>query len=211
MKKTDILDTDSEIGLYLVSAEDAEKQFGEAIASTVQTDQVITWAKFILTDDRPNKNNQRVPAEEFDNIIKTGIFKPVKMAIGSINDGHEDSRPLGVITNLLREGNKIYALAALWNHEREEDVNTVKGMVKDGKPVNASWEILYGNRRMVDGVEDLLDTVLTAVTIVGMPAYAGRTQMLAVAAVKWSPAYIEKLPDNSFLYKDILHIETVPV
>jgi hypothetical protein len=200
MKTTSKLDTELENTVYLLSTEDAEKQFGEAIASSISTDQVITWAKFILTDDRPNENRQRVPAEEFDNIIRTGIFKPVKMAMGGIKDGHEDSRPLGVITNLIKEGNKIVALAALWNHERDEDVALIKDMVHGGKPVNVSWEILYGNSRMVNGVSDLLDTILKAATIVGIPAYAGRTQLLAVAATKWSPAYIKKLPDTSFLY-----------
>lgn len=184
----------------LVSQEDVTAQFGEAMASVVSTDQIITWAKFILTDDKPNENRQRIPAEEFDNLIKTGIYKPVKMALGEIKDGHEDSRPLGVITNLAKEGNKIVALAALWDHERTDDVQTVKSMVNDGKPVNVSWEILYGNSVTNNGVSDLLDTILKAVTIVGMPAYAGRTQLLAVAAKKWSPAYISKLPDTSFLH-----------
>lgn len=193
-------DAERNDSVTLVSEEDVTAQFGEAMASVVSTDQIITWAKFILTDDKPNENRQRIPAEEFDNLIKTGIYKPVKMALGGIKDGHEDSRPLGVITNLAKEGNKIVALAALWDHERTDDVQTVKSMVNEGKPVNVSWEILYGNSIMSNGVSDLLDTILKAVTIVGMPAYAGRTQLLAVAAKKWSPAYISKLPDTSFLH-----------
>ena len=202
MKTTTKTNTDSDnmISLSLISKEDVELQFGEAMASAVATDQVVTWAKFILTDDKPNENKQRVPSEEFDNIIKTGAYKPVKMAIGEIKDGHEEARPLGVITHLVREDNKIVALAALWDHERTEDVATIKKMVQSKKPVNVSWEILFGNHRFIDGVEDLLDTVLKAVTIVGLPAYAGRTQLLAVAAKKWSPAYVEKLPDTSFLH-----------
>jgi hypothetical protein len=199
-------DVDNEVKLeldntvQLISKEDVEKQFGEAMASAVSTDQVVTWAKFILTDDKPNENRQRIPAEEFDNLIRTGAYKPVKMALGEIKDGHEDARPLGVITNLTKEGNKVIALAALWDHERTEDVSTIKKMVKAGKPVNVSWEILYGNTLVKDGISDLLETVLAAATIVGMPAYAGRTQLLAVAAKKWSPAYISKLPDTSFLH-----------
>lgn len=202
MKNNDKKDTNTQDVLQLLNKEDAEKQFGEAIASAVATDQIITWAKFILTDDKPNGNKQRIPLEEFNNIIKTGIYKPVKMALGEIKDGHDDARPLGVITNLTKEGNKIVALAALWDHERTDDVENIKDMVNNGKPVNVSWEILYGNSVTKDGVSDLLDTVLRAVTIVGIPAYAGRTQLLAVAAKKWSPAYINKLPDTSFLLKE---------
>lgn len=189
----------------LLSREDVEKEFGEAVASVNVTDQSVTWAKFTLTDDAPNENRQRVPFEEFDNILKTGQYKPVKMAMGEIKDGHDDAKPLGVITHVTKqivEGgrNKIIALAALWNHERTDDVAMLKDRVNKNKPVNVSWEILYGNHRIKDGVEDLLDTILKAVTVVGVPAYAGRTQFLAVAATKWSPAYEEKLPDSSFLY-----------
>ena len=185
--------------VQLVSGEDIEKQFGEAIAS-ITKDQVVTWAKFILTDDKPNGNNQRIPIEEFPNLIKTGVHMPIKMALGEIKDGHEDAKPIGVITNLMQVGNKIMALAALWDHERDSDVAAIKERVNSGKPVNISWEILYGDSIVRDGISDLLDLALKAATIVGIPAYAGRTQFLAVAAKKWSPAYIEKLPDSSFLY-----------
>jgi hypothetical protein len=202
MKKTDKINTESQNGVELVSNNEVVSEFGEAMASVVSTDSVVTWAKFILTDDKPNENRQRVPAEEFANLVKTGAFKPVKMALGGIKDGHEDSKPLGVITNLTIIGNKIVALAALWDHEREDDVNTVKEMVNSGKPVNVSWEILYETSTTTNGIQDLLGVALKAATIVGLPAYAGRTQLLAVAAKKWSPAYLEKLPDTSFLHID---------
>lgn len=200
MTDTTRTNTDNSDLVQLISKEDVEQQFGEAAASTVSTDRVVTWAKFILTDDKPNGNRQRVPVEEFNNIIRTGVFKPVKMAIGEIKDGHEDAKPLGVITNLKIEGNKIVALAALWDHERDEDVAQIKNLVRNNKPVNVSWEILYGDSKIKDGVSDLLDVVLKAVTIVGMPAYAGRTQLIAVAASKWSKAYIQSLPNTSFLH-----------
>ena len=199
MKTTTKVNTNIVDMLEFINNDDVIDQFGEAAASAMATDQVVTWAKFILTDDKPNVNGQRVPEEEFDNLIRTGNHKPVKMALGEIKDGHEDAKPIGVITNLIKDGNKVIALAALWDHERSEDVSHVKDLVKSGKPVNVSWEILYGNSRIKNGISDLLDIVLKAVTIVGMPAYAGRTQLLAVAAKKWSPAYIAGLPDSSFM------------
>jgi hypothetical protein len=199
MTKKSIIDTNEETVVYLLSKDEVELQFGEAAASAISTDQVVSWAKFVLTDDKPNENGQRIPQEEFDNLIRTGVYKPVKMALGEIKDGHEDARPLGVITNLTQIGNKIVALAALWDHERTEDVAHIKELVNSNKPVNVSWEIFYGDTRVTNGISDLLDTALRAATIVGMPAYAGRTQLLAVAAKKWSTAYIEKLPDTSFL------------
>lgn len=200
MKSTSKNDTDVVDMLQLISIEDVERQFGEAMASAVKTDGVVTWAKFALTDDKPNENRQRIPIEEFQNIIDTGIHKPIKMAVGEIKDGHEEAKPIGVITNLAIEGNKVMALAALWDHERTDDVSMIKDLVKSNKPVNVSWELFYGNSSVKNGVTDLLDVVLRAVTIVGLPAYAGRTQLLAVAAKKWSKAYIESLPDKHFLY-----------
>jgi hypothetical protein len=200
MKIANKVDTEVEDVIKLISKEDAESEFGEAVASQIAKDHVVTWAKFVLTDDKPNGNGQRIPAEEFDNLIRTGSYMPVKMALGSINDGHEDAKPIGVITNLTKLGNKIYALAALWDHERTDDVASIKEMVNSNKPVNISWEILYGRTFKSNGITDLLDTMLKAATIVGIPAYAGRTQLLAVAAKKWSPAYIQKLPDTSFLH-----------
>lgn len=200
MKKASKTDTDSYDEVELVSKEYVEEHFGVATASAVETDQVVTWAKFVLTDDKPNENRQRIPAEEFDNLIRTGVYKPVKMAIGEIKDGHDESRPLGVITNLVREGNKIVALAALWAHERADDIDRIKEMVRNNTPVNVSWEILYGRSASKDGVSDLYDTILKAATIVGIPAYAGRTQFIAVAAKKWSEAYVNGLPDTSFLH-----------
>lgn len=200
MKKASKINTDNEEEVQLVSKEYVEEHFGEATASAVGTDQVVTWAKFILTDDKPNENGQRIPVEEFDNLIRTGVFKPVKMAIGEIKDGHEESRPLGVITNLVRDGNKIMALAALWAHERADDIEKIKEMLHNNNPVNVSWEILYGRSSNSNGVSDLHDTILKAATIVGIPAYAGRTQFIAVAAKKWSEAYVNGLPDSSFLH-----------
>lgn len=199
MTKNTKINTDSQMLIELISRDDVQSEFGEAVASMVSSDQVITWAKFILTDDKPNGNRERIPEEEFDNIIRTGIFKPVKMAVGEIKDGHEDAQPLGVITHLAKEGNKILGLAALWDKERGDDVSYIKNLVKSNKPVNVSWEVLYGDASLNDGITDLRDTVLRAVTIVGIPAYAGRTQFVAIAAKKWTPSYIESLPDENFL------------
>lgn len=200
MENNSKTNTNMDNGLELLNRSDVESEFGEAIASKVSADKSVTWAKFVLTDDMPNGNGQRIPAEEFDNIIRTGIFKPVKMGIGEIKDGHEEAHPLGVITHLAKEGNKIIALAALWDKERLEDVSLVKELVHSNKPVNVSWEVLYDRKTINKGISDLYDTVLRAVTIVGMPAYAGRTQFIAIAANKWTKSYIASLPDTSFLF-----------
>jgi hypothetical protein len=156
----------------------------EAQAS-IGNNPTFRWCRFVLTDDLPNLNKNRIPESEFDNLIRTGIYAPIKMAATEIKDGHEKSIPLGTITSLKREGNTVKGLAALWSLERSEDVELVKKAYDSGKPLNLSWEILYKSvEDEPDGVTALKDTVLRATTLVGLPAYAGRTPILQVASVE---------------------------
>jgi hypothetical protein len=156
----------------------------EAFAA-VGNNPTFRWCRFVLTDDLPNLNKNRIPESEFDNLIRTGIYAPIKMAATEIKDGHEKSIPLGTITSLKRDGNTVKGLAALWSLERSEDVDLVKKAYDSGKPLNLSWEILYKSvEDEPDGVTALKDTVLRATTLVGLPAYAGRTPILQVASVE---------------------------
>jgi hypothetical protein len=161
--------------------------------SAINLNPAVTWTKFVLTDDRPNANKQRVPAEEFENLIKTGVYMPIKMAQGGIKDGHDESRPIGVITHLKKFKNQVIGLAALWSKENPEDVELVKSMYNDKRQLQLSWEILFANSNLTEeGVEELRDTALRAVTLVGMPAYEGRTPILEVAG-----KHEDKLEDES--------------
>lgn len=190
-----------EFVLELLTENEAEESFKEATSATT-VNPAVTWAKFILTDDLPNRNKQRVPHEEFGNLIRSGIYMPIKMARGVIKKGHELSEPLGTITNLKEEvidgRNTIVGLAALWSRERPEDVSFIKAEAAEGRPLRLSWEILYKNSAVVDGIEELHDVVLKASTLVGIPAYDDRTPILAIAAYG-SPAYLDELGDDSFL------------
>jgi len=161
---------------------------------------LLTWIKFILTDDQPNANKQRIPREEFDNLINTGHFMPIKMASGGIQPGHDNSTPLGVITNLKKAGNLVEGIAGLWHKEREEDVSLIIEKLENGEPPQLSWEIFYSmaEENEETGITDLRGTSLRATTIVGLPAYSGRTPILAFSS-KWSESYLEKLPNEAFL------------
>jgi hypothetical protein len=159
-----------------------EQSVDEAFAS-ISLNPKFKWAKFILTDDLPNGNKQRIPAEEFDNIINSGVLAPIKMAEGGINDGHEGAKPIGVISHLKKVGNKIIGLAALWEKERPEDVAAIKAKADKNEPLNLSWEISYADAQVnEEGISDLHGVVLTSTTLVGIPAYAGRTPIYAVAS-----------------------------
>jgi hypothetical protein len=194
--------TNFESMVQFINEETLEDNEKEALASVLIGNPAVTLVKFVLTDDKPNANKQRIPVEEFGNLINTGIYMPLKKAFDGINTGHEDSFPLGVITHLKTLGDKIIAIAALWSRERPQDVTFLKERMASKTPVNVSWEILYSDSKTnEDGVTDLLDTALRAVTIVGEPAYAGRTQFLAIAS-KGSKAYqseLDKLSDDAFL------------
>ena len=174
--------------LQLVDKSEAEQTLGEAFASILKNP-TVTWAKFILTDDRMNGNGMRIPKSEFSNLINTGVHMPVKMAMGEISPGHENTRPLGVITHLTEivtdaGASAIVALAALWGEERPADVTFIKERFAQKQPVDISWEILYENEVFNEefGSIDLVSTALRAATVVGNPAYQGRTPFLAISA-----------------------------
>lgn len=145
------------------------------------------WAKIIVTDDQPNLNKQRIPSEEFDNIIRTGVFTPIKMTFSEISKGHKEAfgKVIGTLTQLIKEGNRVIGLAALWKKERPEDIGMLKDMYEKGTPPNVSWEMAFRNNSVDDdGIESLLDTSLTGLTIVSNPAYAGRTSFVAMSSVE---------------------------
>lgn len=144
----------------------------------------LKWAKFIFTDDQPNGNKMRIPLDEFPNIIKTGVFMPIKMASGEINDGHEDAKPLGVISNLKQSDNLVEGLAAFWTAEREDDINLLKAMTANDQKPQVSWEVWYDTiTEDEQGIQDLHGVVVRASTIVGRPAYKGRTPILAMSSL----------------------------
>lgn len=136
---------------------------------------MLTWVKFILTDDKPNANNQRIPKSEFSNLIRSGLYMPIKMALEEISEGHEETYPIGVITHLKEDGDKIRGLAALWNMERPDAISVIKEHYAEGKSLDLSWEIGYTDEYFEGDIKNLTGCELRATTLVGIPAYQGRT------------------------------------
>lgn len=186
------------------------------------TNPTLSWMDFVFTDDRPNDNGVGVRAEQFASLIATGIYMPLKVAEGSIAPGHENALPLGVISSLTEkydetnQSKQIVGKAALWAEERPEDVASLKSAFAAGDKLQISWELLYSEDEVDDqGTRWLKDPIVRAATVVGVPAYAGRTPVLAVASLEndpeevteflseaavWTRAYINDLPDSAFLY-----------
>ncbi|KKM69527.1 hypothetical protein LCGC14_1449940, partial [marine sediment metagenome] len=175
----------------------------DALASISKNSQ-FSYMAFILTDDKPNENKQRIPEEEFDNLIESGFYTPLKMAYNEMKDGHEDAFPLGPITHLKKFKNQIKCIATLWARERPEDVEYLKDSFANKLPLNVSWEILYQDSSTNDdGIETLSGTSLRAVTIVGLPAYAGRTPIVAVASKIKEEDTLDELEKTKVELKEI--------
>jgi hypothetical protein len=159
----------------------------EFFASSITKNPNITWAKFILADDQPNANKHVINQDQFASVIFTGTHMPIKMALEDIAEDHKASLPIGTITNLKQEGNKILGLAALWLKERTHDVELLKEKFAAGQPLNLSWEMSAMANKREDGIEELSDIVLNAATLVTKPAYEGRTPILALASKDEKP------------------------
>lgn len=153
------------------------------IAHAEDSNPNLGWLEFILTDDEPNKNAQGIKQEEFSSLIKTGILMPMKMAIGTAESGHEDAAPLGTISALKIDGNKVSGRAAIWKSDRENDYNLLTTRSAAGKPIDISWEIVYYESVFDENnVEWLKAPILLGAAIVGEPAYSGRTPVISVAS-----------------------------
>lgn len=161
---------------------DEKSGFAEA---SISINPNITWIRFVLLDDQPNANKDRVPVSEFDNVIRTGMFMPLKMGAAEGPKNHPDSRPLGVITHLVKADNLIEAIAALWNTEREDDVRSIKEQFKAGKDINLSWELQFTDYDPEENdVKALKNIAMNAATVVDIPAYGGRTNVTALASIE---------------------------
>jgi len=170
----------------------------EAVAATI-SDSMATWLKFVFTDSKPNGNNQGIREEEFDNIVKTGLHKPFKKALGYLGN-HEGATPIGSIASLEKEADRVVGIASIWDTEYPEEAEWLKQAHADNIPLYTSWEILYSDfEEDDDGIEWLKGCITKGVTMVQNPAYEERTPILAVAA-KWSGPYLRDLPDDAFLY-----------
>lgn len=169
--------------------------YKRAVAGLPDADPSTRIMEFVLLDDIPNLNRQRVPADEFTNIINTGKFKPLKVALGGKPGKHKDSEPIGVITELTTRGNQIVGLAALWGEERPGDVQTIKALYESGQGLGISWELLYGEADYNEelGCIDLKGITLTAATLVKTPSYGSRTPVTAVAEYQEDKKHVEEL------------------
>ena len=82
------------------------------------------WCRVVVTDDKPNANNHRIPNTEFSNLIKSGINAPIKMARGEISGGHAEAwgNPIGALAKLKEEDDMLHSDNPLSLHRRINDL-----------------------------------------------------------------------------------------
>jgi hypothetical protein len=167
-----------------LSTEDIQSLPKEVVAA-ISRNPTLKWIKFVLTDDAPNANAQRIPKEEFANLVKTGVHMPIKMAQGFIREGHEFSIPIGSITNLVERDNFVEGIAGLWQKEFPDEIDVLQERASSDDKPQLSWEILYQDSNFDNnGVESFEGVMLEAATFVEAPAYEGRTPVMVMASKK---------------------------
>lgn len=187
-----------------LSTEDI-KNLPKEVVAAISRNPTLKWIKFILTDDAPNVNAQRIPKEEFANLVKTGVHMPIKMAQGFIREGHEFSVPIGSITNLVERDNFVEGIAGLWQKEFPDEIDLLQDRVSSDEKPQLSWEILYKDSNFDDnGVESFEGVMLGAATFVESPAYEGRTPVVVMASKKEAQAQDK---DYRIVTEDINNME----
>lgn len=161
-----------------------EKELAQAGIPEEYKNPLLTWVKFIFTDDQPNANKQGISQDEFPNLIKSMAYMPIKANFDSEFglEGHSDARIIGVIKAGQQQGNKVVTIGALYHDEHPEVVDFFKKEMSDGNNVDFSWEIRYKDSEDKDGVEWLKNITTKAVTAVQHPAYEGRTPLVSISA-----------------------------
>jgi len=187
-----------------------ELDFPKEVLAAISQNPTLRWIKFVLTDDAPNANNQRIPKEEFNNLVKTGIHMPIKMSQGYIREGHEYAVPIGSITSLVERDHFVEGIAGLWGKEYPGEVKLLQELSADDeeKP-QLSWEILYTDSEIEEsGVEAFLGTALAAATVVGMPAYEGRTPITLMASKESNSDYKIKTEEYNKMEEELKKLQS---
>jgi len=124
-----------------------------------------------------------VPDSAFANLVESGLYMPIKVAEGGVRPDHSGAEPLGPIVKLSIDDGKVPGKAVIWKSERPEAYKMLKDMQASGDNIDISWELLYSeSEEDEDGVQWLQDPILRGATIVGNPAYSGRTPVLSIAS-----------------------------
>lgn len=159
---------------------------------------LLTWVRFIFTDDLPNANKQGIGQDEFPNLIKSMSYMPIKADFDSEFglEGHFEAHIIGVIKAGQQQANKVVAIGAIYHDEFPDIVDFFKKEMSEGGSIDFSWEIRYKDSEEEGGVEWLKEVTTKAVTAVQHPAYQGRTPLVSISAQDLIQLIDEELKDR---------------
>lgn len=149
----------------------------------------LAYAKFVFTDDQPNKNHQGVRYEDFPQLAASAIDMPVKLRFLSNQLGsHKASIPIGHIKSieevtLPNNVHQLIAEAPLYAEEYPAEVEFLRDAHKNGQAPNVSWELGYESDLVLNGTTWKTKPVAKAATFVRQAAYGTRTALLALASL----------------------------
>lgn len=159
--------------------------FGGYVRATAsESNPLMAQLHFVFTDFAPNANKQGVRRSEIDNIVRSSLYMPVKASFdGTAYRGHSGAVPIGPIVSMREENGVLVAEARVWRDEFPDLIEYITAKASKGeKNVNFSWEMFYKDSEIdSDGNEWLNDVVVAGTTLVDVPAYRGRTHLIAMA------------------------------
>lgn len=157
----------------------------EVAESAATANSTLMKMRFIFTDFKPNRNKVVVPLAEAENIMASAIFMPIKINFNDGPEGHPNSLPIGLITELEKTEDQLVASAFMWKEEFPHIAKWIDEN-RDNNSVQFSWELWTDPEASeeldTDGNRILRGIEVKSTVIVDNPAYAGRTRLLAVAS-----------------------------
>lgn len=154
---------------------------------------LLRKVRFVLTDDRPNANNQGIEHEDFELLKMSAIDMPIKMRfIGDDVLGHKGAITIGHIRAVSEEEedgiHKLVAEGVLYADEYPNEVQFLEQKfatrLQDpaAEAPGISWEINYKDEKKQGAISWLKGAITKAATFVKNPAYGARTAILAIAS-----------------------------
>lgn len=161
---------------------------------------LLKEVELVLTDFEANANKEGIPLSEKDNIIRTALHTPLKIAASeSSYGGHKGATPIGPITEVYEdtyEGRPVIkAKAKIWSDEFKEVYSLLKSEAGEREYIGTSWEVYYSAADDVDGVSWLKNVTFAGTCIVDSPAYGERTKLLKVAETQKMEELQKELQD----------------
>jgi hypothetical protein len=156
------------------------------VAETTNANPLLKEIELILTDFEANANKEGIRQDEADNIIRTALHTPIKIAVaGDTWVGHKGAIPVGPIIEVYKDVHNdkpvIKAKAILWSDEFKDVYSLLKSQAGEREYIGTSWEVYYEDSKEEDGVNWLSNVTFAGTCIVDTPAYGERTKILKVA------------------------------